>query len=58
VFDKPVMSVQINGAVEGNGLFFANLVYTPVPVPEPSTLLMMGAGMMGLVALRRRRSQV
>lgn len=54
VFDKPVTSVQINGAVEGNGLFFANLVYTPVPVPEPSTLLLMGAGL-GLVALRRRR---
>lgn len=56
VFDKPVTSVQIEGAVEGNGLFFANLVYTAAPVPEPASLLLLGAGL-GVIALRRRRSQ-
>jgi hypothetical protein len=42
----------ING--ERDGLFAALSV--PAAVPEPSTLALLGAGMLSLCALRRRRS--
>ncbi len=50
-----------NYAFDSNGAFsylYANLTLTdisPVSVPEPSTLLLFGAGMLGLIAFRRRQ---
>jgi hypothetical protein len=48
------------GAPPGMGIFwsafFDDLLVTPVPVPEPSTLALLAAGALALVPLRRRRT--
>ncbi|MFC7542627.1 PEP-CTERM sorting domain-containing protein [Siccirubricoccus deserti] len=53
---------MINGVLEMNwaGQHFAagdsiTVTFTPIDIPEPATLLLLGAGLLGLQAVRRRR---
>ncbi|QGY41960.1 PEP-CTERM sorting domain-containing protein [Pseudodesulfovibrio cashew] len=52
---------ELNGATfeSGSGAFLANQGSTaPVATPEPSTILLLGAGLFGLVAVRRKRAAI
>ncbi len=40
---------------EGTADVWATVTYDTAPVPEPSTILLMGAGLLGLVAYNRKR---
>ncbi len=51
----PVGAVNIYGFVEGFGTSTEFVPLAIVSVPEPSSVLLVGAGMAGLLALRRRR---
>jgi len=52
--------VALNGNnVEGNGITYTpvsdGVIATPSPVPEPGTAFLFGAGIIGLVGLKRKR---
>ena len=47
-FDMVIISLGGSGAVD-------NVVFSPVPVPEPGTLLLLGTGLAGLAGYCRRR---
>ena len=50
----PLTSAKVNGRIDGMAL---GEVYNPTPsVPEPSTFLLLGAGLGGLALLKRKRS--
>ncbi len=37
-----------------NSIYFDNFTYNTTPVPEPTALILLGLGLLGLVSLRRR----
>lgn len=50
-----LISNRLNSTVDGRYIFFARDGAVTTDLPEPSTLLMLGAGLAGLLALRRGR---
>jgi hypothetical protein len=50
-----LISNRLNSDVDGRYIFFARNGTVSTDLPEPSTWLMMGAGLAGLLAVRRRR---
>ncbi len=62
-FDPPTVGISHDLFMLDNaGVYWfggnppANFYLETVPVPEPASLLVLGSGVMGLLALRRRRA--
>ena len=58
--NQPELTIRmiVDGAASDTGLIRLDNILisgTPTPVPEPATLLLMGTGLFGAVAARRRR---
>lgn len=51
--DKWAPSLGLDANLQITSAFFDNTA-TPIPTPEPSTLILLGAGLISLVALRRK----
>jgi hypothetical protein len=48
------IGIHVQGFANGGSESFINDPGAPAPVPEPSTLALVGAGMIGIAALRRK----
>jgi hypothetical protein len=46
---------NLGGIIENGGMAISTYSGSLAPVPEPSTLLLLGAGLLGLVAFRRKQ---
>jgi hypothetical protein len=52
---KLVFTASFSGATSGREQFFLAADGPSSPVPEPATMLLVGSGLAGLAAARRRR---
>ena len=49
---------QVINIVSSSGVNLQNQLYNPVnPVPEPSTMILVGTGIAGLIAVRRKKKE-
>jgi hypothetical protein len=55
---KLVFTASFSGATSGREQFFLSADGPASPVPEPATMLLVGSGLAGLVAARRRRAKI
>lgn len=54
VSDTPFSSVTLN-TTNNDGWVFFDKVYTGAPVPEPTTILLFGLGLLGISGLKRQK---
>ena len=55
---EPRYSWHVFGTANVDVLFFDDLEVLAVPVPEPSAMVLLGMGAIGLVAVRLRKHRV